>query len=411
MVGNIDSWKAPESGEPYTARARVEDGAVDPSTSTVTGDRSGGLFVEDGGEVGKDDFLLLLVTQLRMQDPLDPMDNTQFLNQVAQFRSLESSNNMQKALEGLKESYRETADAQQYGAQSMTNASSVSLIGREVRLRQTMVSWHGPSLGPSPIRVHLGNASQAEVRLLDREGEVVRTMVAEGKDRENSVTLQWDGTTDTGEVAQPGEYAIHIAGQEENPALYAFVEDVVQGVRFASDGALLKVAGREIGIGNVLDVSVGEQARGFGGISPSSAIELLGTRVRARRDEIRFGGRAGEQAVFDVNLGNLSDATVRIRDRFGNDVRVLHARAEDGGRVVWDGRAMNGVDVAQPGIYSVHIDEAENNPDVYAYEEGVVDGVSSMHGGTALRINGKTVTLSEIIDIASAADTTDKEIV
>ena len=49
-------------------------------------------------EMDKDAFLQLLVTQLRYQDPLEPQDNSEFVAEMAQFRSLEQMNNMSDAL-------------------------------------------------------------------------------------------------------------------------------------------------------------------------------------------------------------------------------------------------------------------------------------------------------------------------
>ena len=70
--------------------------------------------------LGKDEFLRLLVTQLRYQDPLDPMDNTEFVSQLAQFSSLEQMQNMNTNFDLLIQT------------QQMTQLSS--LIGKNVKL-------------------------------------------------------------------------------------------------------------------------------------------------------------------------------------------------------------------------------------------------------------------------------------
>lgn len=66
--------------------------------------------------LGKEDFLMLLVTQMQYQDPLEPMDNTQFVAQLAQFSELEQMSNLNT---------------------TVNNNVAYSLVGKEVLIRQT----------------------------------------------------------------------------------------------------------------------------------------------------------------------------------------------------------------------------------------------------------------------------------
>lgn len=68
------------------------------------GSNSGNNTVTNGTELDKNDFLKLLIAQLRHQDPMSPMDDTQFMSQLVQFSSLEQMNNMAMAVEELKQS-------------------------------------------------------------------------------------------------------------------------------------------------------------------------------------------------------------------------------------------------------------------------------------------------------------------
>ena len=78
----------------------------------------------DNSALGKDAFLQILITQLQNQDPTSPMDDREFIAQMAQFSSLEQMQNMTKAMENLLISQEET--------QLM---SYTSFIGKEVK-------WH-----------------------------------------------------------------------------------------------------------------------------------------------------------------------------------------------------------------------------------------------------------------------------
>lgn len=71
-------------------------------------------------QLGKDDFLQLLITQLTHQDPTSPMEDAQFIGQMAQFSSLEQMTNMNKTFSALSD--------------MLTGSSAVNAVGKKVDL-------------------------------------------------------------------------------------------------------------------------------------------------------------------------------------------------------------------------------------------------------------------------------------
>jgi flagellar basal-body rod modification protein FlgD len=86
------------------------------TSSTTTTPTS--LSRNTGGTLGKDDFLKLFVTQLQHQDPMNPMQDSDFMGQMASFSSLEQITNLAAANEKI--------------AASLTSNSAVGLLGRTV---------------------------------------------------------------------------------------------------------------------------------------------------------------------------------------------------------------------------------------------------------------------------------------
>jgi flagellar basal-body rod modification protein FlgD len=82
-------------------------------------------------ELGKDEFLQLLVTQLQNQDPMAPMQDKEFIAQMAQFSSLEQTMNMATQMSGLRQSAGLVAGliGKQVGWQETTEAGSVDKTG------------------------------------------------------------------------------------------------------------------------------------------------------------------------------------------------------------------------------------------------------------------------------------------
>ncbi|GBU23130.1 flagellar basal-body rod modification protein FlgD [Fibrobacteres bacterium R8-0-B4] len=402
---SVDSLLAQTA--PYSVTSSVSgdsESGYGFGAAQYTGSTSGPLW-EETNKMGKDQFLHLLTIQLKYQDPLSPMDNTTFVSQLAQFRALETGENTVNAIQELGRAYDENLAAQIVSSQSIANSSAMSLIGHEARMRQTSVNYDGKAETSVPIKVHLGNSDKGTVEIKDGDGNVVRTLSAAGKDAQNSVTVYWDGMADTGERAKAGKYSLNVVGSDKDSSLYTYVQEVVEGVRFTEEGAMIKIGGKEISIGEVLDVSMNEGGGSY--ITPSNALSMLGKTVRARFTEIRhttYDIAEGADYPISINASRGSDVSVQIKNGRGDVVATLKGTANEFGdlRMSWNGYGDDG-EIAPTGVYKVEIVGSDKNTSLYAYTEGVVDGLTSLTGDFKMKVNGQEVALSDILSVSTTS--------
>jgi flagellar basal-body rod modification protein FlgD len=153
-------------------------------------------------ELGKEDFLTLLVVQLQHQDPLNPMDDKDMTSQLANFSSLEQLTSINAGIQSL------TAQA---GTQDMRTA--VSYIGRDVRAAGDMVSVNADG-SVSTVYYYLdATAESAYVNLYDVNGNIVRTVQLGGQ-QAGEHTFEWDGKDWAGKVAPEGLYYVYMAATD-----------------------------------------------------------------------------------------------------------------------------------------------------------------------------------------------------
>ncbi len=198
--------------------------------------------------LGKDDFLKMLVMQLRFQDPLNPMNGTEFAAQLAQFSSVEQLTNINTSLDA-------SLDASYLMTQAITNSLSASLIGKDVKA--TAETFHFGGSGNVRLGYTLSSAADhVTVKILDESGTVVRTITNSGTAKGDN-TFTWDGLNNDGEAVPAGTYRFTVEAADANgQSIQAsrYLYGTVSGVRFREDGSFFVVDGIEISFASILEI-------------------------------------------------------------------------------------------------------------------------------------------------------------
>lgn len=155
-------------------------------------------------ELDHEDFLTLMITQLKNQDPFKPMDPTQYVGQLAQFSQVSGLAEVNKQITALTSSLR--------GNQVLDGAS---LIGRTIIAPGDEVYLGaGEDRGAQGLVDVPTGASAVKLIVKDASGALVRTQTLEPNKGTHAFT--WDGKTDTGIDADPGKYQIEVVARIGN---------------------------------------------------------------------------------------------------------------------------------------------------------------------------------------------------
>lgn len=199
-----------------------------------------------GGAMGKDEFLQLLVAQLRNQDPMNPSRPEEFAAQLAQFSSVEQ-------LVNINESMASQAEASQAMAAALNNTSAANLLGKDVLALGDGVQVTGA--GDESVTVGVdGTGGVATLTLYDAAGNKVgsREVGAIGGGRQQ-IEL---GDAATG--LEPGSYTYELTVRDatgESVQVQTFQRAVVDGLRYGPSGAILLAGGMEIPLANVVEIT------------------------------------------------------------------------------------------------------------------------------------------------------------
>ncbi len=218
---------------------------VDPITSTST---SSAQQTTSKSSLGKDDFMKLMISQLKNQDPLNPMDGTAFSAQLAQFSSLEQLTNLNTYM-------KQSLDANATLTQSINNTLITGLIGKDVKLSGGDIKVNGQA------SITLGynlpaEAKSAQIKIYNESGALVKTIDGISTSA-GSNKLSWDLSDDNGNKLPNGKYkfevdAVNLNG--DSMTLDIFKIGTIDGVRFTDQGTVLLVGGAQYSLVDIAEV-------------------------------------------------------------------------------------------------------------------------------------------------------------
>lgn len=190
-------------------------------------------------DLGQDAFMKMLIAQLRNQDPLNPMDGTEFAVQLAQFSSLEQLQKLNTTMSSLPDYLG-----------SFSNAQVANLIGSEATASGNVLEVSGSA---TKISYKLPSAiAGATINIYNAGGLLVDTIqIGSQKSGEQSIT--WDSSG-----FNSGNYTYSINAKDQNGnAVKAdtYINGVVSGVSYKDNLSYLVINGKEVAFTDVIKIN------------------------------------------------------------------------------------------------------------------------------------------------------------
>ncbi len=202
----------------------VQNNTVSPSLlSTMNTAKTATASID----AAQDRFMTLLVTQMKNQDPLNPMDNAQMTSQLAQLSTVSGIEKLNDTMQTMINSVQASQAFQAAG-----------MLGRSVMVPGNTLQLTANS---SQFAIDLPNdVDQLTVSIQDRAGNVVREMTL-GPQTAGILPLNWNGYSNNGTRMADGKYFVQVSAKAVGTAATASTLslDQVSGVTNSSQGVAL----------------------------------------------------------------------------------------------------------------------------------------------------------------------------
>lgn len=217
--------------------------ATRPPAPTATA-ATGAAPINPTSQLGKQDFMKLLVAQLKNQDPLNPMDSREMITQLATLTSVERLSSVDQTLGQLR---AETT--------GMAGMQATALIGRKVTADANHLSLAAGGQAQGTFTLS-GAAKSVSVSVRDKNGNTLRTLELPGQVA-GTHSFQWDGMDSSGQRVPDGTYSFQLSAKAESGQpvpISSSVTGVVSEVSFKSGSAELVVGESRVALGDVVSI-------------------------------------------------------------------------------------------------------------------------------------------------------------
>ncbi len=307
--------------------------------------------------LGRDAFLTMLVAQLKNQDPLNPMEGSDFSAQLAQFSQLEQLMSLNDTMEALQTNM---------GGGSESNI--IDYVGKVVTANVDAIEVvDGTPFGGF---YNIEETSDVMVSIYDESGKEVRTLYP-GQKTTGSYDFAWDGRDNTGALVDDGSYKYTVMANTGSGFIDVptSVTGTVDSVVYNEGKAYLKIQGVLVDPESLVQVGSSVETER----SQGSAVDYLGRKVSTSMPLIDYDGSSDVAATVAFEVPQKADVTVRFFDASGQEVKSIQLASDDvkqgeANQVVWDGTDSSG-NIVGKGLYTYAVTSDSGALDVSLSDE------------------------------------------
>ena len=191
-----------------------------------------------------DTFLSILTTQLKNQNPMDPLDTNQFTSQMVEFTGVEQQLKTNEYLEALIK-----ANEGSFASQAVSYiGKAVTAFGDEAQMKDGNAEWtYGVTSDAPESKITIKNAAGAVVFTEDKA-------LTQGES-----TYTWDGKDKDGSLLPEGQYSLDIEAKNTDGKIidnYTMTKGIVDTVDFAGEEPILTINGNKVKLSSVAKVGL-----------------------------------------------------------------------------------------------------------------------------------------------------------